>query len=433
MKDLHVALKNEIIGEEKASGVSGILVKHQQSKTDIYYSLHIGLSSMSVSGGIQQTDFAARLGFQLQKCAFQPSRRCYAIEVPENFDYKGFIRAFEGTYSKLRSAQGDLNKCGIHIDGDEGLAYFFGKKSTRSPWSDSEQRAFGDAHRAGQIKKLKETEDDVFKYVLTWMENGNEKGWTIHYLPKHPPMSSEVCAVMNFFKLGTFSECLQNNFNPCRWKFIKFNDDEDSTSIVHGSADRAHSWFNSHQEHFGKGLQCVVEAEAIVSKFGLHILEIPSDSSDLNNPSTSEEESSISLIPDEFDIAISFAAPDRKKAKELATIVKEAGYNVFYDDFYTEHLWGKDLPAFFHEIYSKKSRYCVMMISPEYVQRMWTNHERQCAQSRAIKEQGKEYILPIQVEFTEVPGLPDTVGYLSLEEYNIQQVADMLISKLKKN
>ena len=40
-------------------------------------------------------------------------------------------------------------------------------------------------------------------------------------------------------------------------------------------------------------------------------------------------------------------------------LVREAGYAVFYDNFYADHLWGKDLPTFFDEIYRKKSLYCV--------------------------------------------------------------------------
>jgi hypothetical protein len=33
-----------------------------------------------------------------------------------------------------------------------------------------------------------------------------------------------------------------------------------------------------------------------------------------------------------------------------------AGYAVFYDNFYPEHLWGKDLAAFLDEIYRKRAR-----------------------------------------------------------------------------
>ena len=40
---------------------------------------------------------------------------------------------------------------------------------------------------------------------------------------------------------------------------------------------------------------------------------------------------------------------------------------------------------------------------------MWTTHERQSAQARALEEKGAEYILPIQVEQIELPGLRPTI------------------------
>src|SRR6202021_379985 len=88
--------------------------------------------------------------------------------------------------------------------------------------------------------------------------------------------------------------------------------------------------------------------------------------------------------------------------------------NVFYDRFYPEELWGKDLVEFFHEIYSKRSRYCVMFVSNEYLNREWTVHERRSAQERTLREKGNEYILPIKVENVDLPGLPSTIGYVDI-------------------
>jgi hypothetical protein len=99
---------------------------------------------------------------------------------------------------------------------------------------------------------------------------------------------------------------------------------------------------------------------------------------------------------------------------------------------YQEHLWGKDLFVFFDEIYRKKSRFCVMFVSEQYRDRMWTNHERQSAQARVLEEKGAEYILPIQVEQIELPGLRPTVGYIRLSpQRSIQDIAQVLIRKLQ--
>jgi len=61
---------------------------------------------------------------------------------------------------------------------------------------------------------------------------------------------------------------------------------------------------------------------------------------------------------------------------------------------------------------------------------MWTTHERQSAQARALLERGNDYILPIMIEDIELPGMPGTVGYLSLKQYPIDAITDLLIKKL---
>jgi hypothetical protein len=86
---------------------------------------------------------------------------------------------------------------------------------------------------------------------------------------------------------------------------------------------------------------------------------------------------------------------------------------------------------FFDEIYRKRSRFCVMFVSRQYAERMWTTHERRSAQARALQEKGSEYILPIVVEEAEVPALLPTVGYLPLAKYPVEEIAELLIKKLR--
>lgn len=133
----------------------------------------------------------------------------------------------------------------------------------------------------------------------------------------------------------------------------------------------------------------------------------------------------------DFAVAFSFAGPQRHIAERLATSVRAAGYNVFYDAFYDADLWGKDLNVFFDEVYRKRARFCVMLISQEYIDRIWTNKERQSAQARALAEKGGEYILPIKVEDVALPGMPPTIGYVSTDRYTIEQLAQLLVRKLQ--
>jgi hypothetical protein len=132
----------------------------------------------------------------------------------------------------------------------------------------------------------------------------------------------------------------------------------------------------------------------------------------------------------EFDVAISFAGEDRDIADEIATKLKASGVRVFYDKFEEVDLWGKDLYEHLDDIYSKKARFCVMLLSEYYAKKAWTNHERKSAQERAFKE-SEAYILPVKLDDTSIPGIRDTVGYMSLRNKSVDDVVVALLQKLK--
>jgi hypothetical protein len=133
--------------------------------------------------------------------------------------------------------------------------------------------------------------------------------------------------------------------------------------------------------------------------------------------------------PESVDVAISFAGTERAYAKQLAELARNAGFSVFYDEFFPEFLWGKNLYVTFDEIFRKRARYCVIFVSKEYQNRVWTNHEIRSAQARALNGKGGEYILPIKVDDTELDGLLPTIGYLPLET-GIGKIGTILIKKL---
>jgi hypothetical protein len=83
---------------------------------------------------------------------------------------------------------------------------------------------------------------------------------------------------------------------------------------------------------------------------------------------------------DRFDVAISFAGTERDCAAELADQIKRAGFSVFYDDFYPEFLWGKNLA--------------------------------------------------IEVDETELARMPPTIGYVPLSA-GIERIEGLLIKNLK--
>ncbi len=128
-----------------------------------------------------------------------------------------------------------------------------------------------------------------------------------------------------------------------------------------------------------------------------------------------------------YDVALSFAGEDRKYADELAQRLKSLNIRVFYDEYEQTTLWGKNLYTHLSEVYQKEARFCVMFLSQNYAQKLWTNREREAAQARAFQE-NKEYILPIRLDDTEIPGILITTGYL--EWSNADSIAKRVFEKL---
>jgi hypothetical protein len=130
-----------------------------------------------------------------------------------------------------------------------------------------------------------------------------------------------------------------------------------------------------------------------------------------------------------YDLAISFAGEDRQIAEDIANELKLLGYEIFYDKYEQANLWGKNLYEHLSEIYSKKARFCLMIISDSYAKKHWTNHEREAAQAKAFK-QNEEYILPLRLDETEIPGLHATVGYINYKTTGLKDTINLLKEKL---
>src|SRR5712692_5523387 len=133
----------------------------------------------------------------------------------------------------------------------------------------------------------------------------------------------------------------------------------------------------------------------------------------------------------DYDVALSFAGEDRMHAEALAEILRHHNVKIFYDNYEKSSLWGKNLYTYLSEIYQEKARYCVMFLSQYYAAKLWTNHERESAQARAFRE-NEEYILPVRLDNTKIPGIPSTIAYLSWPPETAETVADAIMEKLEK-
>jgi TIR domain len=84
-------------------------------------------------------------------------------------------------------------------------------------------------------------------------------------------------------------------------------------------------------------------------------------------------------------------------------------------------------------VYENKALFTVMFISEHYKNKVWPNHERESAQARAL-ESNQEYILPAFFDTSvKVPGLPKTIGHISLSRKTPEEFAAIIVKKLQQS
>lgn len=132
---------------------------------------------------------------------------------------------------------------------------------------------------------------------------------------------------------------------------------------------------------------------------------------------------------DQYEVALSFSGAQREYVEQVARFLQARGVAVFYDEFESVMLWGKDGVETLHEIYSERASYVVIFISKEYVAGAWPSHEKRSALSRALWER-REFILPVRFDDSVVPGLPDTTLHQSALDKSPSEIAAMLCEQI---
>ena len=130
-----------------------------------------------------------------------------------------------------------------------------------------------------------------------------------------------------------------------------------------------------------------------------------------------------------YDVVLSFAGEDRQYVDKVAQYLSNKRIRVFYDKYEQGSLWGKNLYEHLDDIYRNKGRYCVMFLSKNYADKLWTDHERKSAQTRAFKER-REYILPARFDDTAIAGILPTVGYIDLRTTCPDKLGELILQKL---
>lgn len=133
-----------------------------------------------------------------------------------------------------------------------------------------------------------------------------------------------------------------------------------------------------------------------------------------------------------YDFGLSFAGEDRAHAEKLARLLKNECVTVFYDHDEEAYLWGQDIYQKFHKIYGHDCRFFIPFVSKNYIEKRWPKHELKQAQARDFKSDF-EYILPLRLDDTELPGLNETTAYLDLRTKSIEEVSRLCLEKLVRD
>lgn len=163
---------------------------------------------------------------------------------------------------------------------------------------------------------------------------------------------------------------------------------------------------------------------------GLGVLERPQVGIENINMTKTEAAPASHPLDVQYDLAISFAGEDRQIVEEYANAIKSK-LNIFYADFEEVDLWGTNLYDTLDTIYRLKAHYCVVFLSRHYATKVWTNHERRSAQARALME-NREYILPVRLDDTEIPGISPTIGYLNFQQVGQEGLVKATLEKLSR-
>jgi TIR domain len=133
-----------------------------------------------------------------------------------------------------------------------------------------------------------------------------------------------------------------------------------------------------------------------------------------------------------YDVAFSFAGERRGYVSEVYRILKdEYNVRVYYDqdkEIKIEN-WGEDLGEIHQKVYEEQSKWCLLFISKEYKEKVWTTHEKRSALARAILGRST-YILPACFDDTKIDGIPSTTVYIDISNMTPEELSEYVLGKI---
>ena len=134
--------------------------------------------------------------------------------------------------------------------------------------------------------------------------------------------------------------------------------------------------------------------------------------------------------PFEYDVAVSFAEADKAVAEEFVYLLTQRNITSYLDEYTSPDQWG-DIVDHLVNLFARKARYCVLLVSEQYPLNAWTETERTSAREGALRD-AEEYILPLRLDNTDVPGMNEVKGYRDVREHSMESIVQWLEKKLRE-
>lgn len=129
----------------------------------------------------------------------------------------------------------------------------------------------------------------------------------------------------------------------------------------------------------------------------------------------------------DYDVVLSFAAEDRSLVARLAAMLERAEVRVLCDEIEKPRKGDKDLARHLAR-YRRKAPLCAVFASRHYASQRWTKAE--LARERKSRDD-LAWVKPVQLDDTDLPGLPPSDEPIRLTRRNLTQVAGQLLSGIK--
>ncbi len=254
---IHQGLRTERLGTAVGGEVTFTEMAVTHGKDDVARGLHAVKRSFNLSGGVTDEDVLGWLGFNQTACQLIGERDAFCMPAPNGLDLPAFTSAFGTAVAEALAADKDLQTCGFFLESRDFPA---------KHWAD----LGSDGHTGESHEKLKDTEDARFRYLLTWMRQGGDGGWTTHYVPKEP-LSPDEERVFARLGIRRYAQCIELDFDPCYWRRLR-RVANDRDRFFGANNETVHKWYDQHATRFAAGVDHLVKAHTAMSGIGLELL-----------------------------------------------------------------------------------------------------------------------------------------------------------------